>query len=272
MNELRKIIPEKTHKFLNYANLEEIRFRQDKPLALRINGKIEVNKQILITLEEIRKIIQLATNYSFHTYAEYIKYGFITISGGHRIGICGNILIDEKKVLNFKEITSINIRIAKKNTKIDENILKTSLNSNTLIISPPNFGKTTLLREIIKYLSNLNNNISVIDERFEIAGNDFFDLGVCTDVLSGICKKDGAIMMLRTMSPEYIVLDEITENIEILQNIMNCGVKIIATIHSESINTLQKKSPEILKYFDNYIEISIKNNTRIYNKMEVSNG
>ena len=268
MNELIKIIPQNFVKYLSKNGLEEIRIRRNKPLAIRVNNKIFLETEIICTDTDIKKIMQNATNYSFHTYLEYLKNGFITLKGGHRLGICGEILCEDDKILNFKDITSINLRIAKKNIKIDENILKSTHFKNTLVISPPNMGKTTLLREIIKYLSNKNCNISVIDERFEISGgNDSFDLGFNTDVILGLTKNKASMMMLKTMSPDYIVLDEITTDTEILQNITNCGVKVIATIHSDNLKTLRKRDKynSTIQYFDNFIEITEQNGQRKYN-------
>lgn len=261
MNEIKKIIPshifEKIYEF--GSDLEEIRLRRDKKLIIRLNSGMKTIDSCRIFENDIDYVINNATDFSVHTYMEQIKQGFITFHG-HRVGISGKVVTKNSQIVNFSEISSLNIRIVKKNIKIDNEILHSAVNKNTLIISPPNMGKTSLLREIIRYLSSKSCNISIIDERFEL--DDNANLGDFVDFISGFNKIDSVFMMIKTMSPDYIVLDEITENIDILQKILDNGVNIIATIHGKSVNCIKNKN--IFQFFDNFIEIEKLENNRLY--------
>lgn len=256
MKEIKKVMPLKTYGVLERKNIEEIRIRENKPLCIRVNNKIIVYEDILITRDDIKEIIEKSTKYSYHSYIENIKQGFLTLDNGHRVGICGDCAVLDGQIVNIKNITSLNIRIAK---KVDEIPIKIPTDSNILVVSKVNLGKTTLLRKIISDLSKENKNISVIDERFEITSG--FDLGVNVDVITGVFKKKAVMMMLKTMSPDFLVLDEITEDIDILQEIGNCGSKIIATIHGEDFFDIKK---EVLDFFDYVIEIKFLNYNREY--------
>lgn len=263
MKEIYNILPVKIiNEVKKYSNnIEEIRIR--KCLTLRINTSLVNFENIKTSHEDIQDILQKATDYSLHSYIEQLKNGFITLKGGHRLGICGEAYVSHDKILNFKQISSINIRVSKVVKSFGFSFLNEICGHNVLIISPPNYGKTTLLKQVCTHLSNNHYNISVIDERCEMRG----DLGVNVDILSGVVKENAVLMMLKTMSPDYIILDEITNQTDILSKISNAGVKIVATIHANNINDIESKG--ILKYFDSVIEINIENGTRKYIKKEV---
>lgn len=262
MKELRKILPQRIYEILPKFGLEEIRIRENQPLKIRKNNKIAALGDVLIRHEDICNILECATENSMQSYMENIKNGFITIKNGHRIGICGEVIYENDKILNFKRITSLNIRVAKKEAYFGNLDLEKISGENLLIISPPNYGKTTLLRKIITFLSEKNYNVSVVDERYEITQG--FNLGDNIDIIYGANKVVGANMVLKTMSPDYIICDEITNNTEILQNICDCGVKVVATIHGKSIEDICKKRGDIMVYFDKCIEIKFLNNERKY--------
>ena len=184
--------------------------------------------------------------------------GYITIKGGHRIGITGTAVIEENKVINIKYITSLNFRIARQvidcSNKIIKEIIdrKNSYIYTTIIVSPPGKGKTTMLRDIIRKLSNGIDNINfkgrtcgVVDERGELAaihkGVIQNDLGIRTDVIENISKAKGMKMLIRTMAPEIIACDEIgtKEDVEAIQEAISAGIKGIFTMHGKTMEDVK---------------------------------
>lgn len=191
------------------------------------------------------------------------------MQGGHRVGITGNAVMKEGKISNINYISSLNFRIAKQvlgaSSKIIKYVIKEDENSiyNTLIISPPGVGKTTILRDLIRKLSNgieqinyKGMNIGVVDERGEIAamyrGIPQNDIGIRTDVLDNVTKALGLSMLIRSMSPKVIVADEIgkKDEIEPIMQSMCSGIKCIFTAHGDSIEDI-KLNPSIKELIDN---------------------
>ncbi len=277
---LKKIPPEFK------ANVEEIRLRNGLPLNIYCmnsdyfvteDGLITKNKDIgkLVTKQDIIKTFQLISNYSVYAFEEEIKNGFITLKGGHRVGIGGKVLYKNNEVEKIKNISSLNIRIAREKIGVSNKLMQYIVEPsntiyNTLIVSPPKCGKTTILRDMIRNLSNglekfnfKGLKVGVIDERSELAGmyNGIaqHDLGPRVDVLDGCNKKDGTMMLLRAMSPDIIAMDEIgsRDDVEAIHEILKAGVKIIATVHGSSIEDLRsRKSLDMLirdKIFKRYI-------------------
>ena len=229
--------------------------------------------------DEIQDTLSRMCEYSPYAYSDEIRRGFITIEGGFRVGIAGTAVECKDGISTIKYINSLNIRISRELTACADKVMK-YVYGNTLIISPPGCGKTTILRDIIRQISNQGINISVVDERCEISGmylgNIQFDLGICTDVLCCYSKSIGMNMMLRSMGPKIIAVDEIgsDEDILAIHNLLNSGVKIIATIHCDTIeNILQKPFIENIvkeKIFDSYIILNNNKKTgdlyKIYDK------
>lgn len=201
-----------------------------------------------------------------------IKYviGYITLKGGHRVGITGNVVVKDGKVINISYISSLNFRIAKQILGASDRIIKYVINKenntiyNTLIVSSPGVGKTTLLRDLIRRISNgieqvgfKGMNIGVVDERGEIAamyrGIPQNDIGQRTDILDGIPKALGMTMLIRSMAPKVIVADEIgnMEDVEAIRYGICCGIKGIFTAHGASIEDI-KLNPALNKLIENY--------------------
>ena len=262
-----------------FENSQEIRIRNNKCIILKVmdneyflykdgslSKKIDLNKIFIPTQEDIRQTIETMSDYSIYAFEQEIKNGFITLKGGFRVGITGTVVIEQEKIKAIKNISSINIRISRQVLGCSKKILpyiKQEKYLSTLIISPPNCGKTTLLRDIIREISNFGEDISVIDERMEIAGvylgTSYMDLGIRTDVFDRCPKEDGMINALRSMAPSFIAVDEVgtTGDINALEKIFNSGVKVLCTIHAENIQELNQKYgfKKILnnKYFKRYI-------------------
>jgi len=212
---------------------------------------LEIASESPVRHEELSAVLELATGGSVHSSAESIKNGFITVSGGHRIGLCGTAVVQNKEISFIKDISSVSVRIAKEFTGIAEK-LATELNmdgkfGNTLIISPPGYGKTTMLRDLIRVLSR-DYRVAVADERGEIAakykGTPQFDIGKHTDVMEGVNKANAIMLVLRAMSPQIIAVDEITaqEDIQAIEAAANCGVGLLATAHGYDVLSLYRRA------------------------------
>lgn len=268
--------------------IEEVRLRQGKPIMLYGDGReyllgrngqvvFDIKNAYICTYEDIKSSVSLITNYSLYSYEDDIRNGFVTIDGGHRVGICGKAVLENGRVRTFKDISFINYRIARQIIGAADKVLRNMVQTdssicNTLIISPPQCGKTTILRDIVRQLSNgipamgfKGKKIGLIDERNEIAacsmGVPKNDVGIRTDVLDSCPKAEGILIMIRSMSPEIIATDEIGRNEDgaAILDAINAGVKIITTIHGSDIEDfLRKPSLEKLHggLFERYIVMS----------------
>ncbi|MCC5909947.1 MAG: stage III sporulation protein AA [Clostridiaceae bacterium] len=248
-------------------DMEEIRLRITKPLMIYSNNKdyfvgtegqllLDYKDSYIVTKRNIENTLQFITDYSIYSVEEELKRGYITVQGGHRIGIVGKVLYDGKGIKTIKDFTGLNFRISREKKGVSSIILKYLINSkggfmNTLIISPPQCGKTTLLRDIIRNLSNGIPNlkfngakIGVVDERSEIAacfqGTPQNDLGIRTDILDACPKAEGIMMLIRAMSPEIIATDEIgrAEDSMAIQEALLAGIKLITTVHGKSLEDI----------------------------------
>lgn len=235
----------------------EIRIKIEKPILIYSKcGESIINYKP--SKDELKSMIQKISNYSLYAYEEDIRQGFITIKGGHRIGIAGECVMEKGEVKTIRNISSVNIRICREIIGCSDKIIKfiTSENRiyNTIIISPPKCGKTTILRDIARNISNgirtlgiEGRKVVVIDERSEIGachlGIPQSDLGIRTDVLDNCLKREGLIMAIRSLSPEVLICDEIGTkgDIEALMMAFNSGVNIITTIHGFTIEDLYKR-------------------------------
>lgn len=224
-----------------------------------------------ITAAHISEAMELASKSSVYSVEEEIRNGYITIDGGHRIGICGSAVIRDGKIAFVKEISALNYRLAREvkgaALPVIGAISKGGRVRNTLIISPPGAGKTTMLRDIIRLLSNDGVRVCVVDERREIAamhsGKSDFDLGSSTTVFSGAPKAAGMLMMLRSMSPDVLVTDEIGTSTDAaaITKIINSGTKIITTIHGFDIEQVRKRRDlkPVIPFFETFITLSKSN-------------
>lgn len=240
---------------LQYEKLQEVRLRIGKPLMLLYENEEWVLDEI-VGKETFQETLEYVSNYSLYAYENELKQGFITVEGGHRVGMAGQVIIENGKVKNLKQISSMNIRIAHEVLSCADMIFPYIANGkkicHTLIISPPRCGKTTLLRDIIRQVSDGNRwvkgcTVGVVDERSELGGCYLGipqnDLGIRTDILDCCPKAEGMLMLIRAMSPTVIAVDEIgsAEDVHALEYAMHCGCKMVATVHGKSMEEIRKK-------------------------------
>lgn len=233
-------------------NLEEIRIRCGKHILLFANGKeyeMEAASGRKIDSDTLNMIFNSLLNYSAYAYQEELTNGYITIEGGHRVGICGRTILENGKVKTIKNISSINIRRSKEFVGISDPCMRYLMKNktqiyNTLIVSPPKCGKTTLLRDMIRNLSGMGFQVGVCDERSEISGSfhgqTSYDLGIRTDILDGCPKEKGMIMLIRSMAPDIIVTDEIgkKEDCYAIEAAVCAGISLLTTIHGSCYDDL----------------------------------
>lgn len=266
--EILGYMPSKLHEVLsrvfeNCIDVQEIRLRSSRPLVISSGGgsffvrpdgsltKSECGYIFKLTAGDIERVFRAVCENSIYAHIEEIKQGFITIRGGHRVGFVGRALCDNGTISNLKEINSINIRIAHEvkgaSDKVIDRIISRCGIESTLVISPPLIGKTTMLRDITRQISNIGVKVGVTDDRGEIAamykGEPQNDVGINTDVIENAPKSEAIVMLLRSMAPQVIVSDEIAterdSNAILLAS--GCGVSIIASAHGRSLESIRER-------------------------------
>lgn len=251
------------------GQLQEIRLRAGMPLSILADGRecfVDGQGKIVDrqedaarpAAEELENMLKHLCGYSVYAFADEIRQGFLTVRGGHRVGLAGQVILDgEGRIKNMKYIRYLNIRIAHQIRGAADALMPFLYTKgrvmSTLLVSPPGGGKTTMLRDIIRQVSEGTAygpgvNVSVVDERSEIAGSYLGvaqnDVGIRTDVLDGCPKVEGMMRLIRSMAPQVLAVDEVGSlaDAQALQMAGGCGCRLLATVHGSSMEEVKQKN------------------------------
>ncbi|WLV23538.1 stage III sporulation protein AA [Aciduricibacillus chroicocephali] len=263
MDEILRLFPESVKAILvrqigeRWNKLQEIRVRLGHPIELYFDDTFEWLQDERSDTGDCAYILNQLTEFSLYRLEEELQQGYITIRGGHRVGIAGTATVRSGCIQSLKHINFFNIRIAKEKIGAAQEILSYILTSDgtcrhTLIAGPPQSGKTTILRDLARLLANEADGmrarkLAIIDERSEIAaswnGCPQHDVGMRTDVLDAAPKAEGMLLMIRSMSPEIIIADEIgkVEDANAVKEAANAGVTLITSVHARSMDELKQR-------------------------------
>lgn len=239
------------------SDAEELHLRSGRVFTFcgptgRERSVLRSDRELTVTGEELHLTLELATRASYHTVQEKLSAGFLPLSGGHRLGITGTADVRNGGIHGFRTLSSLCLRVAHPVRGMADDLARRlfarTVPNSALILSPPGGGKTTLLRELLRLASDRYGlRPSLADERSEVAGlwNGVpqLDVGAHTDVLDGCPKAQGLMLLLRSMNPQLLAVDEITarEDILALSSAANCGVAVLATAHAGSVAELHQR-------------------------------
>jgi stage III sporulation protein AA len=248
-------------------HLEEIRLRQNQPLEIRYGqqssyvtptGQLTaIVRQGWVFTEDLAvKLLNQVSQHSLYALEEELKRGYITVVGGHRIGIAGKVVLDKGEVKGIRDVTSFNIRIAREKKGVAQKVMPYLFEDgkllNTLVISPPQCGKTTLLRDMARSISygsewSSSRKVGIVDERSELAGClhgvPQRDVGPRTDVLDACPKAAGMMMLIRSMSPDVLIVDEVgrPEDGDAVWEAIHAGVTVICSAHGSDVSEVAER-------------------------------
>ncbi len=252
---------------LDFDWLQEIRLRAERPLAVVERGREafltgsgnrtrDPRRAWQVTPQELRETMEFVGKYSLYAYEDELRQGYLTLRGGHRVGVAGKTVLDGDKVRSVRYISCINVRLSHEIPGCADPVIPYLCGKegicHTLIISPPRCGKTTLLRDLVRQISDGNETrrgytVGVVDERSEICGCYMGipgnDVGIRTDVMDACPKAEGMMMLVRSMAPEVIAVDEIGryEDIHAIETVLFSGCRLIATVHGSDLSDIQSK-------------------------------
>ncbi len=263
---------------LSPEKTEEIRIGTNRAVAFLKKSGIyfmsekgvttEYGKAAFFSREELYETVERLCGNSVYSCQEYIKKGFIPLKGGHRAGVTGRCITEGNKIKYITDFSSVNIRIAREIIGASDEIMPYLINGgikNTIIISPPGCGKTTLLRDIARKLGGefYMKKVAIADERGEIAatvdGQANNDIGKLSFVMDNCPKKEGIISMIRSMNPDILITDEIgtKDDEEAILTAVNSGIKVICTAHGNDIDDVRRKSGTNGLFNENVFELAV---------------
>lgn len=263
MDEILSLFPEQLQRMLcayllnRWESLEEIRLRLNKEIELNFHGHVESLSDIVFTAHDRTYVLNQLSEYSLYRMEEELREGYITIIGGHRVGLAGKVSMKNGEIDYLQFITFFNIRIARERLGVGHPLISFLQNKHngyyhTLIIGAPQSGKTTLIRDLARMISDGKQpcsakKVAIVDERSEIAasrhGIPQHDIGVRTDVMDACPKDIGMMMMIRSMSPEIVVVDEIgkKEDVTALLDALHAGVTVLCSAHGSSVQEVKNR-------------------------------
>lgn len=238
------------------AQVEELRLRVGRPMSLVMPAGEKPLSNCVVETEDLEQLVEIASRASLHAVLDQVRRGYLTIAGGHRIGLCGTVVLQDGAIHSLSRFSSANIRVARQIKGVADPVLEKlcsdGMLSSTLIMAPPGLGKTTLLRDIIRKVSDGEGcvplRVSLADERGEVAalydGRPQLEIGERTDVLEGCPKAQGLMLLLRAMNPQVLAVDEITaaEDVAAMRTAVGCGVTLLATAHGTGREDLERRA------------------------------
>nr|WP_297863581.1 stage III sporulation protein AA [uncultured Acetatifactor sp.] len=286
-NSILQLFPFHSRSFWQQAAMEqehiqEIRLRAGRPVIVYMEGRERyltaqgeftdaASQARKMTEKELEEMLEHICHYSPYAFEEELRRGFVTVAGGHRVGVAGQAVLEaDGSVRTLKNIAFLNIRISHQMKGAADRVLpemyREGILKNTLIISPPGCGKTTLLRDLIRQISDGNawgrgRTVGVVDERSELAGaflgRPQNDMGMRTDVLDGCPKETGMLLLLRSMSPQVIAIDELGSDGELkaLGQASACGCGILATVHGENRRDVERRFGRESAFWEKMFEL-----------------
>lgn len=237
------------------ARAEEFRLRAGQAMTVMVGGAELTVDAPAVTEGDLRTLLERASRSSAHTVLDQVRAGFLTIRGGHRIGLCGRAVMKDGAIFGLDRLSSAAVRIARPVEGLGRQgaaaVTAGGTLHSTLILAPPGAGKTTLLREIVRRISEgvetAPRRVGLADERGEVAavwdGRPQMDVGRHTDVMSGCPKAEGLSILLRGMRPELLAADEITAaaDLDAMTWAVGCGAALLATAHGGSVADLKRR-------------------------------
>ncbi len=282
MKDFYKLIPDKLAEVISsrlaFDKISEIRIRNACPVRIGYdgtyyylcrNGLTKDSSSAFVAADgEAENIVMRACERSLYTVTDTLRRGYIAVTGGIRIGVCGSGVVSIDGTPTLKNFSSVNIRLPHQvlgcAAGVHAGLLSSGL-CNVLLISPPGAGKTTVLRDLCRLISDRGTNVLLCDERYEIAsagnGAPTLDVGACTDIMSGMDKREVFEIGIASMRPDVIMTDELySRDIDALCRAVHCGIFVIATVHARNVADFKAK-PEYAdiihkKIFARYVEIS----------------
>lgn len=265
---------------------EEIRLRIGRrPAVVMPDGEVPLPDSRAVEREELERMVEIASRWSIHTVLEQLCRGFLPLEGGHRLGLCGTVVMKGERIHALRDVSCANLRIARQRIGVSVPLLPRLRCGgqvySTLILAPPGAGKTTLLRDLIRSLSDGEDGlrVGVVDERGELAaawrGRAQLELGERTDVLSDCPKAVGMELLLRGMSPQVLAVDEITalQDVQAMAGAAGCGVSLLATAHGNGREDLERRPVyrEMMEQgiFQRLVTIRVRNSQREFEVEEL---